>query len=46
MNLRVLESEFRLSWVDWVGIGFLMFVLVLGALAFSKHTLPSGRPIP
>jgi hypothetical protein len=46
MKVQALETEFRLSWVDYLGIALLIFALIVGALAMSKLAPPGGRPIP
>jgi hypothetical protein len=46
MKAEVLGSDFRLSWVDYLGIALLIFALIVASLAISKFAPPSGRPIP
>ncbi len=47
MNLRVLDSEVGLSWADWLGIGLVLFALVLGsALIYRYAPADAGKFLP
>ncbi len=41
MNLRLVESEYEITWLDWLGLG-----LVLGSLIAARSGASVARPIP